>query len=1570
MIPLTPIKYVIFIFILLCSKLIIAQTPLTAIDDNFTTNTNTTLNTYSPGILSNDTGDTVFKVTSFSINNKSYLAEQTASFNEGTITIKTDGSFTFIPTNNYCGNIPLIGYTISDGSSNDTANIKITIINLFSPDAKDNYYTTETNSTLNSSTLSILDNDSDSDGNYLEVIDFSINNIKYLAGQTATFIEGTITIQANGTFIYIPTKNYSGNIPTIKYTISDCSFTDIANLNITVVSLFPPEAKDDYDTAEINSTLNVSAPGLLVNDTDIDNNPLKVVSFLINQINYSIGETASFKEGNITLNTNGSFIFIPAKDYTGNVPVINYTISDNTFTNSANLYLTVEPIENLIKPLQLFSCNQGYTEDGVYKIRYSLKIKNTSTARDYHASSLIKKINLTNNLDAIFGVGCVTSIENVEISTNSVKDYINDPYPKEFNNDAVNPDFLTAKSNTIFNSNAIENFTLYPRQTINIDYCVIVNPFCNGRPKPTPSGSGINFQNIVNISSNKGNGKLTLLLTDFHTTEAIVSAGLFIPNSKPKEDSFGRFTYINTVIITNEGNAIAKNINYNMGLGSFFNNKINFEKLEVTQVSGPKVNINQSYNGDTNTKLLTSNNSLSEGKTIILEVLQTTAPSSSLEKNYFIQLEPSQTQGSIDGLDETTAINKRNLSFVIWSDNLGDHLDKYYIANSATEQVSSNQQCTCNPSSSMSFSYSSKSSVSKNIIEIIEAPNGVLEHQKITFRIKATNTSEIVQLKNLKILDNLNSICNGNIVSISKPFIENSSGTEQPILNDNFNGNTNTNLFIENSGLLMPNEHVTVQFSVIFNADCIGISNSIFLASDPLKEVKSSSENVNISTSIDTDNDGITNLNDIDDDNDTILDKDESNGLNPLDDDDTDLIPNYRDLDFGIDANNDGIIDVFDFDNDGVPNHFDLDSDNDGILDIVEIDNKTLDTNNNGKTNNNVGINGLDNTVENNDTFLASIKYNIPNTDGDNVNNPNFLDIDSDGDGIVDIIEAQPTSNYNAPNKIVNIYGIDTAYPNGITPIDTDKDTIFDYIDINSDNDIRNDNIEGWDINNDGIAETIAKNLDLDQDGLDDSFDKNNNNKNPTNNNTPEDFPNIDNKDTAEKDWREIIAIVVLIDNTSNTEGSNLAYTLKLVTKNDNSILVKSASAINIDFSTVNGANTTTIYNEATAPFDYNKTSSKSLNIPAFTNTTTFSITTLDDTIYELNELFTLNGKITTNNTINTQISAIGTILDNDTAPAITMNNSKEKEGIDLINTITISHPSSTPIEIDIKTIDKIAKSSEDYTAIFKSLVIEGTIDPNNANTETSFNISTKIDNLNELNEEFLDIIGSVTSKNVGIQDLTKTGTIIDIDPNPTVTIDNVTVKEGKNLIFNIILLNDNDEPMLNYLPINIGLQTVNETATAIQDYQFHLIDTSIPANTSSITKSILTIDDNLNEDSETMQLQVTLNPLEVSNISSYIFGTGTIEDNDFPNLFSPNSDGKSDIFKISGLESFPNFKLVVINRWGGEVYNYNNNGNTNPIWWNGNHNGIPVIEGVYYYTLDFNDGITPPKTNFIQLIR
>ncbi|MGK0411905.1 MAG: gliding motility-associated-like protein [Polaribacter sp.] len=1445
------------------------------------------------------------------------------------------------------------------------------------PIANNDVKTTIINKSLAENAPGLLINDTDADADVLLITEFIINEITFATGENASFSEGSIVILADGSFSFTPNTNFFGTVSEITYTVTDGTFTSSANLNITVI--LPPEtpiARDDYYTADINTTLNVAAPGVLVNDTESSGNDLTVTQFSADGGVFNAGETANIPQGSITIAANGRYRFIPIAGYTGNVDTITYTITNGILTSSANLFLTVEFIDNLLEIDYLDSCNQNFTANGEYQIDYVLTLRNKSTARDAHENSLIRNIDLINNLQTTFGTGCIINVDEIQVTTFNrldVYDYVNNvAYPIDFGASAINSDFTNGTSTSIFNNNAIDNFVLYPGQTITVRLCVKVNPDCNGRPFPTPSGSGIDFTNTVSVTSTKGDGSDTVTLTDFHTTEAVVSAGLYVPEFHSIQEDppgaindDGTYDFTNRVVITNEGQATAQNINYNMGLGDF-RNRVTFNEIRVTQFSGKTVSVNPDFDGDNQTTLLLPNNVLPPEESIVLEIFYVIGPVDSDSYSNFWQTDRSQTQGAADGFDAFLPDNRRTFSFVTWSDNLGDHLDRYYVLNSATSAVSSDLSCNCT-SVGMRFLFNATSNTNKVVTETKPAPNGILEHEEVTFQIEIENTSLAVQIDNLQLTDNLNNVCSGNVISVTTPTIVSSTATANPVLNPSFNGTVDTNIFDGTSGILKINEKITVQFTAVFSEVCIGDNTAIFSATDPLSRLVTSSNSVSMNASSDSDNDGITDNIDIDDDNDTIPDILEYNGLDPLADDDSDFIPNYRDTDFGVDTNADGVVDVFDFDLDGVPNHLDLDSDNDGILDIVEAGNAPLDTNNNGRTNNNVGANGLDNTIETSDDAFATITYTLPNTDENG--NPNFLDIDADDDGIVDNIEAQSTDNYIILNTTVSLTGINTAYPNGINPVDTESDGIPDYIDMNSDDDIRDDIIEGWDANSDGIPETVPLSSDADNDGLDDAFDLDDTAINPSNGQTPLSFPNFDDEETPERDWREIIGIFVLIDNISQPEGTVFVFTIQLVTKNDNSILIESTSPIDFNFSTSDGTTATDVFDVAISPFDYVGLPNTTFTIAPFTTTAQFVVTSLEDPIFEFTELFTLNGTITSNNTLNENIIGIGSILDNDAAPSITMNNSRELEGKDLLHTITISNPASTPISVEIVTTDGTAISPEDYNRVFENFTIEGTTDPNNANTQVSFTITALLDNLNELDEEIISVVGVGLTNNLGNQDLAKTAIILDVDPNPIVEINNAEAEEGSDLEFTIRLLNDNEELMQNYLPININLETMDVTTTANQDYQSLSTQIAIPAFTSTINQSVKTIKDNLNEKLETLFLQLNLDFTTVSNTVAP-FGIGTIISNDYPNLFSPNNDGISDIFKMSGLEEYPNFVMVIFNRQGNEVYNYSNNGNLNPIWWDGTYNNKPAPTGVYFYTLDFNDGIKKPIKNFIQLIR
>ncbi|WP_271764906.1 T9SS type B sorting domain-containing protein [Aquimarina algiphila] len=183
-----------------------------------------------------------------------------------------------------------------------------------------------------------------------------------------------------------------------------------------------------------------------------------------------------------------------------------------------------------------------------------------------------------------------------------------------------------------------------------------------------------------------------------------------------------------------------------------------------------------------------------------------------------------------------------------------------------------------------------------------------------------------------------------------------------------------------------------------------------------------------------------------------------------------------------------------DSDRDEVPNFLDLDSDNDGIFDIIEAGRSDLDTNGDGIVDGIRDIDGdgiADIGVDANGIPIAASGGLTPiSSDGDGL--PDYLDIDADNDGIQDNIEGQATLTYIAPSRNdLNKNGVDDAYEGvgSITPVNTDTDTLPDYLDLNSDDDCLNDTVEAYDLNLDGISDITSIGADTDNDGMDNAFD-------------------------------------------------------------------------------------------------------------------------------------------------------------------------------------------------------------------------------------------------------------------------------------------------------------------------------------------------------------------------------------------------------------------------------------------------------------------------------------------------
>ena len=198
-------------------------------------------------------------------------------------------------------------------------------------------------------------------------------------------------------------------------------------------------------------------------------------------------------------------------------------------------------------------------------------------------------------------------------------------------------------------------------------------------------------------------------------------------------------------------------------------------------------------------------------------------------------------------------------------------------------------------------------------------------------------------------------------------------------------------------------------------------------------------------------------------------------------------------LQTGADVNSDGKADSYpnkNFDNDFRPNVYDMDSDADGIVDVIESGLPDADLN--GIVDGVIGANGWSTTV----SVMPAI--NLRNTDG--VAGFDYLDIDSDNDGIPDNVEGQPTGTYKLPVLTdADGDGLTLPYDNlplvfgggGIFVYDHDGDGTPDYRDLDSDADGLIDRIEGNDFNLNGIPDDIVSltGLDVDGDGLDNRFD-------------------------------------------------------------------------------------------------------------------------------------------------------------------------------------------------------------------------------------------------------------------------------------------------------------------------------------------------------------------------------------------------------------------------------------------------------------------------------------------------
>ncbi|QUN06197.1 retention module-containing protein [Shewanella yunxiaonensis] len=198
-------------------------------------------------VLTNDTiSGGSLTVTDYVVEGNSYAAGNTADLENGTLTLNSDGSYTFTPDTNWNGTVPVITYTTSAG---DTATLTITVtpVNdapVLAPDVG----SVDESATLTVSAINgVLSNDTDVDGNSLTVTGImtgtagTMTAVTSGSATTLTNEYGTLTINADGSYNFAATGEASKaladgeNAETVfTYTATDGTDALTSTLTITI----------------------------------------------------------------------------------------------------------------------------------------------------------------------------------------------------------------------------------------------------------------------------------------------------------------------------------------------------------------------------------------------------------------------------------------------------------------------------------------------------------------------------------------------------------------------------------------------------------------------------------------------------------------------------------------------------------------------------------------------------------------------------------------------------------------------------------------------------------------------------------------------------------------------------------------------------------------------------------------------------------------------------------------------------------------------------------------------------------------------------------------------------------------------------------------------------------------------------------------------------------------------------------------------------------------------------------------------------------------------------------------
>ncbi len=294
--------------------------PPHVVNERYLSDENAELIVPAPGVLE-DAED---------IDSASFTASLHAPPLHGVVTLRADGSFNYVPEVNFRG-ADTFQYRATD-TQGATAVAMVTIDVTQPPTATNDVYLVDVDTPLiiDDPLEGLLINDHDAPER---------DPLTVLPGQDPE--HGTLLLNANGTFEYVPDTGFSG-IDTFTYQVTDGrSSSNIGNVTLAVgITSLPRAYPDEYEMTEDQELIVPAAEGVLANDTDADTPAAQLEAYLV-----GVG-SPSFTPLDVTLNRDGSFRVRTPANFFGET-FFAYQVYDGTdISNTAIVTITVLPVND------------------------------------------------------------------------------------------------------------------------------------------------------------------------------------------------------------------------------------------------------------------------------------------------------------------------------------------------------------------------------------------------------------------------------------------------------------------------------------------------------------------------------------------------------------------------------------------------------------------------------------------------------------------------------------------------------------------------------------------------------------------------------------------------------------------------------------------------------------------------------------------------------------------------------------------------------------------------------------------------------------------------------------------------------------------------------------------------------------------------------------------------------------------------------------------------------------------------------------------------------------------------